>query len=294
MIGVCPINVCPVNILPINIDTLEICKYIKIIINKMFEIKSHFTKEYTCCVGQIYSYIENNDIVSTISNINDHNDQAIKEAVSNLHKILHNTYAYISHYTEKTHIKCINYKVITTHINKHYEILRKRMEIYKFSKIGENTTLLEQLATKLNERMSVQNHVQIGKCVCDNFDQSHDFFGEILVNHLDDIKFYDFDGSVIKSAELNGIHLGDQNYNAILREIYNTIFDGVTIIKNSKLLLKTLNVPGHHYIESIGIGIPTVNNNKLIDEIMSQCTINKIKLTLKIQLANDCKLIIQL
>lgn len=78
-------------------------------------------------------------------------------------------------------------------------------------------------------------------------------------------------------------------YKQILEEIYNIIGDGVKIIKNSKLNIKTIKKEneGFYYLENIGISIQGVNSNKCLSEICSQCIDNQIKLDMCVKLQSN-------
>jgi hypothetical protein len=78
-------------------------------------------------------------------------------------------------------------------------------------------------------------------------------------------------------------------YKSILVKIYYFIGDGVKIIKNSSLNIKTINKvdDGFYYLDSIGISVQGVTSNKCLLEIINQCLENKYSLNMNIKLNDD-------
>ena len=79
------------------------------------------------------------------------------------------------------------------------------------------------------------------------------------------------------------------NYTSILKKVYQTIGDASKIIKSSMLniVVSSKTDKGFMYMNDLGISVQRVDANKTLREIISQCTKNKIKLSLKIQLADN-------
>ena len=93
----------------------------------------------------------------------------------------------------------------------------------------------------------------------------------------------------ILSCLLNNDEIIKLKYNSILKNIYELINDGTTIIKNSKLNIKTIIKldEGFYYLEDLGISIQGVDSNKCLLEIINQCIENKITLIMKIKLNDE-------
>lgn len=105
---------------------------------------------------------------------------------------------------------------------------------------------------------------------------------------LEDINKFDFSNSTILFCEVEKRCLIKNRYKSVLNYIYELIDDGVKIIRNSILNIKTTkrNDSGFTYNEKLGISVQGVDSNKCIYEIMKQCICNDIKLDIKIELAN--------
>jgi hypothetical protein len=88
---------------------------------------------------------------------------------------------------------------------------------------------------------------------------------------------------------LNDDEITKLKYKSILENIYKIINDGIKIIKNSKLNIKTINKldEGFYYLEDLGISIQGVDSNKCLLEIINQCIENEISLIMKIKLNDE-------
>jgi hypothetical protein len=118
--------------------------------------------------------------------------------------------------------------------------------------------------------------------------------GDILLQKINninitDIKNYDFKKSIIQITKINNEDFNKLKYKLILEQIYKLIKDGVKIIKNTKLNIKTIKKEdeGFYYLDNIGISIQGVDSNKCLLEIINQCLENQIKLSMKIKLINN-------
>jgi hypothetical protein len=111
----------------------------------------------------------------------------------------------------------------------------------------------------------------------------------INITDIKDIKNYDFKKSIIQITKINNEDFNKLKYKLILEQIYNLIKDGVKIIKNTKLNIKTIKKEdeGFYYLDNIGISIQGVDSNKCLLEIINQCLENQIRLSMKIKLINN-------
>jgi hypothetical protein len=103
-----------------------------------------------------------------------------------------------------------------------------------------------------------------------------------------DLDNYDFKKSTILKCTLNDEEIEKNKYKAILEKVYNTIDNGVKIIKNTKLNIKTIKKEddGFYYLENIGISVQGVESNKCLNEIIYQCIMNEIDIKMQIELLN--------
>ena len=111
----------------------------------------------------------------------------------------------------------------------------------------------------------------------------------INITDIKDVKNYDFKKSIIQITKINNEDFNKLKYKLILEQIYKLIKDGVKIIKNTKLNIKTIKKEdeGFYYLDNIGISIQGVDSNKCLLEIINQCLENQIKLSMKIILVNN-------
>ena len=111
----------------------------------------------------------------------------------------------------------------------------------------------------------------------------------INITDIKDVKNYDFKKSIIQITKINNEDFNKLKYKLILEQIYKLIKDGVKIIKNTKLNIKTIKKEdeGFYYLDNIGISIQGVDSNKCLLEIINQCLENQIKLSMNIKLINN-------
>jgi len=111
---------------------------------------------------------------------------------------------------------------------------------------------------------------------------------KIIINDLDSLTKYNFTKSEIISCKINNELYNKNKYKSILNNIYNIIDDGVQIIKNTLLHIKTIKKEdeGFYYLKNLGISVQGVDSNKCIYEIVNQCLTNKIKIEINITLYN--------
>lgn len=114
----------------------------------------------------------------------------------------------------------------------------------------------------------------------------------IAINDKEKLKNYDYSFSEIKKFKVDNKLIRIDNYRRGIDFIHNIIDDGVKIISNTKLNIKTIpyNQKGFSYNEKVGLSIQNVDAAKSLDEICSQAVINKIKLDLEIKLNNGIEL----
>lgn len=112
---------------------------------------------------------------------------------------------------------------------------------------------------------------------------------EIVVNVLVPECNTSFTGSTVHICRINDFPRALHTFNGVLREVYNIISCGMTIVKNTKLNITTLqrNDKGFFALPDIGISVQRVDANKCIQEIVHQCKMSGISLLLEVKLADD-------
>jgi len=75
------------------------------------------------------------------------------------------------------------------------------------------------------------------------------------------------------------------NYKSILTDIYGLIEDSKKIITYSQINIKTIKKidEGFYFLDQLGISVQGADANKCINEIISQCVKNKIKISFEIE-----------
>lgn len=109
---------------------------------------------------------------------------------------------------------------------------------------------------------------------------------DIYISNIDDLDIYlnsyDFKRSTIEKINSKKLILTTETYKyaKLLYDIYTFIGDGTTIIKKTKLNIKTIKRldSGFRYIEDLGISVQSANANKTFQEICIQCLYNSIDL----------------
>jgi hypothetical protein len=112
---------------------------------------------------------------------------------------------------------------------------------------------------------------------------------KIILNNIIDLKNYNFYNSLIIECSINNIQILKLKYKSILNYIYHIINCGFTIIKNTKLNIKTIEIndKGFYHLYKLGISIQSTDSNKCLFEIINQCINNKLSLHMKIKLKNN-------
>lgn len=155
----------------------------------------------------------------------------------------------------------------------------KMNNIYKFIELQNGDILLKKI--------TIDNNIYIQQ------KQGNDYILKKKQNEkiidISDIKKYDFKKSVISKCTLNNDVTDKNKYKSILEKVYGIINDGVKIIKNTKLNIKTTKKQdeGFYYLEEIGISVQGVDSNKCLYEILNQCEINEIDIKMTIELQNN-------
>jgi hypothetical protein len=146
------------------------------------------------------------------------------------------------------------------------------MDIYKFINLDNGDILLEKIFIDKDYIIIIEQ---------DN--------GNKLLKKIININDYNFTKSQILECFINNKEYHKLKYRFILNEIYNIINDGVKIIKNTKINIKTLKKEneGFYYLHNIGISVQGIDSNKCLLEILNQCIENNIKIILKIKLINN-------
>lgn len=119
--------------------------------------------------------------------------------------------------------------------------------------------------------------------------------GNILLKPITEIKIsdvitLDFKKSKIEKAKfiVPKVELENPSFKCVYKTVHSIIGDGVRVIKNSILNIKTIkyNNNGFVYYPQLGISIQGVDSNKALKEIIHQCVENKIELEMIILLDN--------
>ena len=206
----------------------------------------------------------------------------------------------------------LNYKLV---LNKIYNLINDGTQIIKKSKLniktikkenegyyylnnigisipGLNTNkyLLEIINQCIENKIKLYMKIKLSNGILIHINFL--LINKINIIKIEDIKKYNFNKSIIYECLINNKKINKLKYRSILNYIYNLIDDGIIIIKNSKLNIKTIKKEneGYYYLDNIGISIQTNDNNKYLLEIINQCINNKIKLFMKIKLIDDIKI----
>ncbi|ARF12624.1 hypothetical protein Klosneuvirus_10_3 [Klosneuvirus KNV1] len=152
--------------------------------------------------------------------------------------------------------------------------------IYKFIEQENGKILLKQI-----DISQLTNHT---KTNLDNGDILLTPIKNVTVTNLQDIPKYDFKQSTITKCIINNTPHKKLKYKSILNTIYETINDGTTIIKHTKLNIKTINKTdeGFYYLDKLGISVQGVDANKSVYEIVNQCHNNNVILELVVKMVN--------
>ena len=131
------------------------------------------------------------------------------------------------------------------------------METYKYIKLDNGDILLQKII------IDNTNYKIVNK---DNGDILLKKITHINITNIIDIKNYDFKKSIIIECLIDNIELNKLKYKSILEQIYKLINDGVKIIKNTKINIKTIKKEdeGFYFLDDIGISVQGVDSNKCI------------------------------
>jgi hypothetical protein len=155
------------------------------------------------------------------------------------------------------------------------------MDIYKYNKLTNGDILLEKLSLDINN---------FSTTVLENGDILLTKIISVNISDIANLKDYNFTNSTILSCSINNANNIKLNiklkYRPILNYIYELINDGVKIIKQTKLNIKTIpkHDEGFSYLENLGISIQGVDTNKRLYEIVNQVFKNEISLKMQIKL----------
>ena len=151
------------------------------------------------------------------------------------------------------------------------------MDIYKYNKLTNGDILLEKLSLDINN---------FSTTILENGDMLLTKIISVNISDIANLKDYNFTNSIILSCSINNTDNVKLKYSPILNYIYELINDGVKIIKQTKLKIKTIpkHDEGFYYLENLGISIQGVDSNKRLYEIVNQCIKNEISLKMQIKL----------
>lgn len=139
------------------------------------------------------------------------------------------------------------------------------------------------------------------RIIFDNYDilsinkNSIELIPKILkIKKISNLSQFCFNKSKILECKLNNNN-PSLKYANILQEIYHIIGDKTKIKENSLLNIKLgkEDEKGFCYLSRIGISFQRADANKTLKEIYHQCEKNKIKIYLKIELANQRCIIVE-
>lgn len=157
------------------------------------------------------------------------------------------------------------------------------MEVYKFIEQPNGDIILEKVTIDKNMYIVIQQP---------NGDKLLQKKILIQLENIDEIKNYDFTKSNILDCRIEDSILVNLKYKILLQVIYEKINDGVLIIKNSLLNIKTIKKQneGFYYLEEIGISVQGADSNRCMSEIINQCVKNNLSLKMKIRLNDGTKI----
>jgi hypothetical protein len=117
----------------------------------------------------------------------------------------------------------------------------------------------------------------------------------IDLEEIDELAWYNFKNSKIIKTKFAFNEIEFKSFRKLLEFTYNKINDGVKIIKNSVLKIKTVPCDDEEfvYMENLGIGYNANFEDLQLREIFNQCKHNLIILNISIQLENGDLLKIQ-
>ena len=110
----------------------------------------------------------------------------------------------------------------------------------------------------------------------------------IDLTDLEQLAWIDFKDSKIINTKFHFSDISFLSYRKLLEFTYNKINDGVKIIKNSRIPIKTLPTddPEFVYMDTLGIGYAANFESIQLREIFNQCKHNFLTLNITIEL-ND-------
>lgn len=154
------------------------------------------------------------------------------------------------------------------------------MKSYKMIELDNGDILLEKIEID-NTKYSIVTK--------DNGDILLKKIKYINIVNIADLEKYDMKKSQIEKCLINDNFLTKLKYHSICNYIYDLINDGIKIIKNTKLNIKTIikNNEGFQYLDNLGISVQRVDSNKCLLEIINQCIKNNISISMKIKLLNN-------
>lgn len=154
------------------------------------------------------------------------------------------------------------------------------MNIYKFKELSNGDILLEKVNIDENLYTIINQ---------ENDDILLKKISTINITDIKDIKNHDFKKSEILSCFVNNKEINRLKYKCVLEEVYHIINDGSSIIKKTKLNIKTIRKEneGYYYLELLGISVQGADSNKCISEICNQCIENEIPFKMNIKLYNN-------
>ena len=124
----------------------------------------------------------------------------------------------------------------------------------------------------------------------ENGDSDSDINSDVNGNNvqLGNIENYVFTSSKILECNLNNNIIIRLKYKHIIESIYDILNDRSLIMKNTVLNIQKGQKTNHGYTynKNLDISIQRVDANKCIKEIVKQCTINNINISMKIKLKN--------
>jgi hypothetical protein len=224
------------------------------------------------CVGKTFGLVIDSYIKDTETE-----NMAVFSKITQYYNIISNSDTYFNSSKEKIN----RYNVIKESIN-----LDVKREIISFTCHGITIEIKCSDITWNNTKAIKRD---INETICNSIGITESERHMINNPNYVDIKQYNFRKSTILSCRVNNIILDNLRYMTICRYLYDIINNSNKIINNTtlKIITDKKNQNGWRYIEKYNISFQSVNANKTMLEIYTQCIKNNIKLSIQIRLSNS-------
>jgi len=159
------------------------------------------------------------------------------------------------------------------------------MEIYTIRRLNENELILEKIQNdfmdEYDREILPNGNISLKKRQSTIISSFNDFNNEI--------KKYNIKYSEIIKCTINKTKTNLYKYKQNLDYIYNIIDRGSQIIKHTTLHIETVHKTndGFKYYPDLGISVQSVNSNKCLKEIITQCFYNDIRINITIKTSEN-------